>query len=142
MTRPRGLASYIGALALAALVACGSALAVTPTSVFVMAMQIDDIVSLDPAEVFEFSGAEYSGNVYDRLVYFDPADPSVILPGIAQSWEVSEDGRSFSFSIREGVSFHSGNPLTAFDAAYSLRRVIALNLAPGLHSRPVRLCAG
>ena len=130
MTRPRGLASYIGALALAALVACGSALAVTPTSVFVMAMQIDDIVSLDPAEVFEFSGAEYSGNVYDRLVYFDPADPSVILPGIAQSWEVSEDGRSFSFSIREGVSFHSGNPLTAFDAAYSLRRVIALNLAP------------
>ncbi len=126
-----------GAMVLALTVLAGgagglavSALAGTPSHTFVMAMQIDDLISLDPAEVFEFSGAEYSGNVYDRLVYFDLDDPSIILPGIAESWSVSEDGLTYRFVIREGVTFHSGNPLTAHDAAYSLQRVIRLNLSP------------
>ncbi len=130
MSGPRRLAKFVGAIVLAALIFCPAVVAGTPSHTFVMAMQIDDIISLDPAEVFEFSGAEYSGNVYDRLVYFDHDDPSVIGPGIAESWTVSDDGRTFSFTIRDDVRFHSGNPLSAFDAAYSLRRVIALNLAP------------
>ena len=102
----------------------------TPDDVFVMALQFDDIITLDPAEVFEFSGAEYAANVYDRLITFDTEDMTTLVGGVAESWSLSEDGRSYRFKIREGMRFHSGNPVTAEDAAYSLRRVVRLNKSP------------
>jgi peptide/nickel transport system substrate-binding protein len=108
-----------------------SALAETPPDTLVQAALIDDIISLDPAEIFEFSGAEYGSQVYDGLISYDTTDVSKILPGVAESWEISEDGKTFTFKIRQGVTFHSGNPLTAQDAVYSLQRVVALNLSPG-----------
>ena len=43
---------------------------------------------------------------------------------------MSDDGLTFTFKIRDGIKFHSGNPLTAKDVEYSLRRVIALNKTP------------
>jgi hypothetical protein len=43
-----------------------------PKDTLVQAWQIDDLITLDPAEVFEFSGAEYAANVYDRLVTYRP----------------------------------------------------------------------
>jgi len=101
-----------------------------PGDVFVMALQCDDIISLDPAELFEFTGAEVAANIYDRFLYFDPADTGTIVGGVAESWSVSGDGRMFRFGIRPGMKFHSGNPVTAEDAAYSLRRVVALDKAP------------
>ena len=47
-----------------------------PKDTLVQAWQIDDLITLDPAEVFEFSGAEYAANVYDRLVTYPPDDVS------------------------------------------------------------------
>lgn len=108
--------------------------AATPRTILVMAWQIDGILSLDPAEIFEFSGAEYAAQVYDRLVTFDVSDAATgtraILPALAESWQVSADGLTFTFRLRRGITFHSGNPLTAQDAAYSLQRVVRLNKAP------------
>jgi len=101
-----------------------------PDDVLVVAKRIDDVISLDPAEVFEFSGAEIIANIYDRLVVFDPEDVTRLYGGAAESWEVSADGRTFRFKIRPGMRFHSGNPVTAEDAAWSLRRVIRLNKSP------------
>lgn len=106
------------------------ALAATPKDTLVMAWQFDDIISLDPAEIFEFSGAEYSSQIYDRLIAFDPKDVSRLLPAVAESWSVSDDGKTFTFKIRDGITFHSGNPLTAEDAAWSLQRVVKLNKSP------------
>jgi len=119
-------------LAGAAFIALAAApsLADMPKDALVMAWQFDDIISLDPAEIFEFSGAEYGAQVYDRLISFDVDDVSKILPGLAESWEVSEDGRTYTFKIRSGVTFHSGNALTAEDAAYSLRRAVKLDKSP------------
>ena len=108
----------------------GQALAATPRDVLVMAKRIDDIITLDPAEIFEFSGAEYAANVYDRLITYDLQDVSRLEGGVAESWTVSEDGRTFTFTIRQGMTFHSGNPVTADDAAWSLQRVIRLNKSP------------
>jgi peptide/nickel transport system substrate-binding protein len=101
-----------------------------PKDAMVMAMQIDDIISLDPAEIFEFSGAEYAAQVYDRLVTYDLNDVSQILPSVAESWTVSEDGKTFTFDIRSGIRFHSGAKLTARDVAYSLQRVVRLGKTP------------
>ena len=102
----------------------------TPEDTIVQAWQIDDMITLDPAEIFEFSGAEYGAQVYDRLVTY-PVDAVENLEGhVAESWEIGEDGKTYTFTIRDGITFHSGNPLTAEDAAWSLQRVIKLNKTP------------
>ncbi|HZW47823.1 MAG TPA: ABC transporter substrate-binding protein, partial [Microvirga sp.] len=104
--------------------------AATPPDTLVMAWQIDDIISLDPAEVFEFTASEIMGNTYERLVTFDPKDVSKISGEVAESWKISEDGKTFTFKIREGKKFASGNPVTAEDAVYSLQRAVSLDKSP------------
>lgn len=129
--KPRGPVRIVAAvLALAGTLFVPAARAEVPADLFVMAMRIDDVISLDPAETFEFTGAEVSANIYERLLYFDNNDVTKIEGGVADRWSVSEDGRRFTFHIRPGMTFQSGNPVTAADAVYSLRRVIGLNLAP------------
>src|ERR671918_3083413 len=120
------------ALAAAATLALASAPAAakTPEDSLVMALQIDDLITLDPAEVFEFSGAEYAANVHDRLVTYPVDDVEDLRGHVAESWEIADDGRTYTFKVRPGIIFHSGNPLTAEDAAWSLQRVIKLNQTP------------
>jgi peptide/nickel transport system substrate-binding protein len=107
-----------------------SVFAATPKDSLVVGWQFDDIISLDPAEVFEFSGAEILGNTYDRLIGYDPDDVSKIFGDAAQSWKISNDGKTFTFKIRKGITFSSGNKMTAEDAAFSLQRAVILNKSP------------
>jgi len=103
----------------------------TPADTLVIAHQIDDIISLDPGQSFEFSGQDVVKNLYDRLVDFDPLDLKAgFKPSLAESWQVSEDGKTITFTMRQGVSFHSGNPVRAEDAAWSLQRAVKLNKSP------------
>ena len=121
------------ASALAAAMVVGplqAAQAETPADTLVIADRIDDIVTLDPAEAFEFAGIELIHNVYDKLVTFDPNNLGPLQPSLAESWDVSEDGLTYTFKMREGVEFHSGNPVTAEDAEFSLRRVVILEKTP------------
>ncbi|OYU48492.1 MAG: ABC transporter substrate-binding protein [Rhizobiales bacterium PAR1] len=105
-------------------------MAQTPKDTVVMAKQIDDIISLDPAEVFEFSGGEVTGNVYDRLIAYDLKDVSKLYGVVAASWTISDDGKTYTFKLKPGIKFHSGNPLTAADVVYSLQRAVSLNKSP------------
>lgn len=105
-------------------------LAETPADTLVVADAIDDIVSIDPAEAFEFSGVDLNNNLYDTLIELDPADPDTLIPGLAESWGVAEDGVTYTFKIKPGITFSSGNPVTAEVAANSLRRVVKLNKTP------------
>ena len=119
-------------LALAALLACASPLALmaeTPADTLVIADAIDDIVSIDPHEAFEFSGVDLNNNLYDTLVELDPVTGEMI-PGLAESWSVDEDGVTYRFKMKSGITFSSGNPVTAEDAAGSLRRVVKLDKTP------------
>jgi len=105
--------------------------AATPDNMLVIANRIDDIATLDPAQSFEFAGSDVIRNVYGKLVNFDPMNLEAgYEPDLAESWTVSEDGKSITFTMREGINFHSGNPVTAQDAEFSLRRVIQLNKTP------------
>ena len=110
--------------------ATGLTLAGTPKDMLVMAWQFDDIITLDPAEIFEFSGAEYAGNTYDRLIGYDVDDVTQIYGLLAESWKISEDGKTYTFKIRRGVKFASGNPMTAGDVVFSLQRVVILDKSP------------
>ena len=122
----------ICATAAAALLACygPAALAATPKDTLVVAFAFDDIISLDPAEVFELSGGELMGNTYDRLLRLDINDPSKLVADVAKSWTVSPDGKTFSFELKAGQKFASGNPLTAEDVVYSLQRAVMLDKSP------------
>ncbi len=102
----------------------------TPKDMLVMAFAIDDLKTLDPAEIFEFTGAEYAANTYDRLINYDVENVSDIYGGVAESWTISEDGLTFTFKIREGITFFAGNKLTADDVVFSLQRVILLDKGP------------
>jgi len=104
--------------------------AATPADTLVIAKQIDDIISLDPAEAYELSGIEVISNTYDRIMRFEPTDINKLVPGVAESVDVSADGKTFTFKIRAGQKFASGNPVTAGDAAWSLQRVIKLQKTP------------
>lgn len=115
--------------------------------------RIDDITSLDPAETFEFADLGASRNMYQKLVNFDLLNLAAgYQPEVAESWTASEDGRFITVRIRECLRFHSGHPVTAEDAEFSLRRAVILNLprpssspssvsAPTVPDRPFGLTA-
>src|SRR6266851_8118906 len=62
--------------------------------------------------------------MYDLLVQIDPLNWNRIIPDLAQSWQVSEDGLTYTFFLREGVQFHDGAPLTAEDVVASFNHII------------------
>src|SRR5690606_8316824 len=72
----------------------------TPADTLVIADAIDDIVSIDPHEAFEFSGLDLTNNLYDTLIELDPTRPGELVPGLAESWSVSEDGLTYTFKIK------------------------------------------
>lgn len=106
------------------------ALADTPANVLVVAQNIDDIVAIDPAQAYEFSSGEYVTQVYDRLVQYEAEDLSTLSPGLASEWVADDAAKTITFTLRDGVTFHSGNPLRGEDVLYSFRRVIALDKSP------------
>ncbi len=127
----RNAAKFFAGTALAAFMATTAAMAQTPKDTVVMAKQIDDIITLDPAEAFEFSGVEVGANVYDKLIGIDLAKNNALVADLAESWTVSPDSLTYTFKLRPGVKFHSGNALTAADVVYSFQRAVTLNKSPG-----------
>lgn len=116
--------------ALSAIMGVQPAVAVTPADTLVEAWSLDEVISLDPAESFETEPAEILGNAYEMLVQLDINAPSKVVPGIAESWTVSDDTLTYTFKIRSGTKFASGNPITAADVAYTFERAIRLDKSP------------
>ncbi|MEI5678641.1 MULTISPECIES: ABC transporter substrate-binding protein [unclassified Mesorhizobium] len=102
----------------------------TPADTLVLAWAIDDTITLDPGESFEISPAEFIGNSYDMLVRLDIADTTKVKGGIAESWTVSDDGLTYTFKLKPGLKFASGNPITAEDVAWSFERVVKMDKSP------------
>ena len=120
-----------GSLAAVAILASSvAAQAKTPADTLVMAQVIDDLITLDPGEIYEFAGSEYMANTYDRLVVIDPANPTQLKLQLADSWSVSDDGKTFTFKLKPGHKFHSGNDITADDVEFSLERFVSLDMNP------------
>lgn len=128
ITRRSALQS--GAAALVAGSLPMSAFAATPKDTLVVALAFDDIITLDPAEAFEISAGELMGNGYERLLRYDVADPTKLLPDLAKSWKVSDDGKTYTFELKPGLKFASGNPLSADDVVYSFTRAVLLDKTP------------
>ncbi|CUX56006.1 ABC transporter substrate-binding protein [Agrobacterium fabrum] len=113
----------------------GPIAAATPKDELVIAIMMTTMRGLDPHEINQLEAAEVVANLYDRLVSLPPDNITNPQPSLAESWTVSEDGKTFTFKIRRGVTFHSGNPVTARDAEWSLHRLVKLGLAPSTDLR-------
>lgn len=105
-------------------------LAETPKDTLVQAWAIDDIITMDPGEAFEISTAEMTSNTYSLLVRLDLSDTSKVVGDLAESWTVSDDGLTYTFKLKPGMKFASGNPITAEDVAYSFERAVKLDKSP------------
>jgi peptide/nickel transport system substrate-binding protein len=118
------------ALGVGCALALPSAHAATPQDTLIEAIHLDDMISLDPAEMYELSTYEVNGNVYEALVAINPHNTGEILHKAAESWTVSDDGKTFTFKLRPNMKFQSANPVTAADVVYSYQRLTALNKPP------------
>ncbi len=90
-----------------------------------MVVRPQEIVGLDPATVTESQSGFIVRNVYSRLVDIS-YDGNTVEPDLAETWELSDDGLVYTFTLRPDVKFHDGSALTASDVVYSMNRFLSL----------------
>jgi oligopeptide transport system substrate-binding protein len=78
--------------------------------------------TLDPALLTDVYGRAVVSQIFDGLVQFDAHLKP--LPALAEFWEASRDGRTWTFTLRRGVAFHHGREVTAHDVVYSFTRLL------------------
>ena len=91
----------------------------------------------DPAQSADSLSDRINLAVHDGLVDFDP-ESLAIVPAVAESWETSKDGLTYTFRLRPGVRFHNGKVLTSADVLYSFTRI----LDPKVNSKRREILAG
>lgn len=79
------------------------------------------IVNIDPIAISSDSEVLVANHVYDYLVDIDPQSNPV--PRLATDWVISEDGRAYTFTLAEGVTWHDGRPFSAADVAWTFNRL-------------------
>ncbi len=91
----------------------------------------DDVATLDPAIGYDWQNWSMIKSLFDGLMDYVPGTTE-LRPGLAESYEISEDGLTYTFRLRPGVLFHNGREMTAEDVKYSLDRVTDdATLSPG-----------
>lgn len=79
-----------------------------------------DLDSLDPHKAVAAGTKEVLFNLYEGLV--KPDENGNIIMAVAETYDVSEDGTKYTFTLRDGVTFHNGEPVTPEDVIYSIKR--------------------
>jgi len=122
---------YVAAcLAIAVLAGCGGGGRATtsPTEGSVLHVaQTAEPTTLDPAQVQDGPTIELMMHVFDGLVQWNVKNE--LVPGLAEKWETSDGGRTYTFHLRKGVKFHNGRALTAEDFVYSLTRSLSAKVS-------------
>lgn len=107
------------------MLACALASACTPAPAPVDATVLvghgADVLTLDPARATDAESAEVTEQIFDHLVRYR-RNSTDVEPSLATSWEVSGDGKSWTFHLRDHVQFHDGTPLDADAVVFSFDR--------------------
>lgn len=90
----------------------------------VLTVAIQEPSTLDPMRLRDPGGVMVARQIFEGLTRWDPIEEEV-LPAAAESWSVSEGGRTFTFKLRAGMSFHDGTPVTSRDFAFGFDRIAA-----------------
>jgi peptide/nickel transport system substrate-binding protein len=78
--------------------------------------------SVDPAFDYDFVSGLATSSITEPLLKFCEGD-TALCPNLATDWTVSEDGLTYTLTIRDGVTFHDGSPMTVEDVVFSLNRI-------------------
>src|SRR5438552_15082607 len=84
-------------------------------------MQADQ-TSLDPQKTSLTALFHVTEHIYSQLVRLKP--DLTVEPDLAEKWDISADGKTYTFSVRQGVKFHSGRPVAAADVKYTFDRLV------------------
>ncbi|MBV8828357.1 MAG: hypothetical protein JO108_03930, partial [Acidobacteriaceae bacterium] len=117
-----------GAMLAAGLPEC--VLAQASKTTLVIGIDISDTITLDPARQAQYTPPMTLTAAYEMLVTMDPGDYINLKPALATSWARTPDRKGWRFTIRDGVKFASGNPMTVDDVKWSLDRVLFLGDQP------------
>jgi peptide/nickel transport system substrate-binding protein len=79
-------------------------------------------VTLDPHVTGQANAIRILNNAFDTLIYAD--DQGGLNPHLATSWEISDDGLTYTFTLREGVTFHDGTPFNAEAVRFTFERIM------------------
>lgn len=110
------------AMAGAAAITISPAMAQKSEGTLVVAIESLAAQNFDPILEGRPGHAHYHAPLYDALVGFNLTEGG-IGPGVAERWEIAEDGKSWTFHLREGLKFHNGETLTAEDVKFSIERI-------------------
>lgn len=113
------------------------AAAAQDSGALIIAWNIDDVITLDPARSYESTNLTIQHATYDTLVEIHADDLNTVVPGVADSWEISEDGLVYTFKLHPDVKFASGNPLTAEDVRFSIMRLKNIKASPAFYADQV-----
>jgi len=105
-----------------------AAFAQTPKDTYVED-EFGSIDTLDPAQSYDTSSSEVIQNVYQTLYFYKGASNADYVPQLATDYKVSQDGKTYTYTLRKGVTFHNGDPFTCADVAYSIKRAVITNNA-------------
>lgn len=83
--------------------------------------------TLDPLQAYDQASGVVIENVYEGLFGYARDSAQELVPVLATAYEVSDDGLTYTFHLREGVRFHSGNPFTCRDVEYTFERLLVVN---------------
>ena len=83
----------------------------------------EDSASLDPGRSFETTPSIVHKATYETLVTFPAASVDKIEPLLAKEWKISDDGKTYTFTLRDGAMFSDGSPVTAADVVFSFNRM-------------------
>jgi len=86
--------------------------------------------TLDPAYVQDQYGVAVVQQVFNGLVQFGPY--LMVLPALAETWQVKENGKVYQFVLRKDALFHNGRPVTAEDVVFSISRLLRVNPPPDI----------
>lgn len=95
----------------------------------VIAMNMDDAVTFDPAIAGETTNLFVHNSTYDQLVEIKAENLGKIEPKVADSWEFNDELTEFTFKLHPGIKFASGNDLTAEDVRFTYMRVFNMKAA-------------
>lgn len=79
--------------------------------------------SLNPVLMVGVYGESVAGNIFDTLVSFKESAKEA-TPLLAESWNISEDGKIYTFKLRKGVKFHNGDGFTSADVKFTLEAIM------------------
>ena len=114
------LLAGVAALALAL---AAPALAQDPQGGEIVVTYKDDVSTLDPAIGYDWQNWSMIKSLFDGLMDYEPGSTN-LTTDLAESYEISPDGMTFTFKLRPGVKFHNGREMTAEDVKYSIERVV------------------